>query len=95
MLFVASAHKLDWLVDTFDTPAALLPMGEGNNQPASLALDNGLLRRQFVLSPAFGTIDLANAVTNESALRHIQPEAMVCMGTQISLHFEASISKIS
>jgi len=41
---------------------------------SSLELSNGLLSRRFALKPAFGTVDLLNLNTNESALRSILPE---------------------
>jgi len=43
--------------------------------PATLSLSNGLLERSFVTQPSFGTVELRNLRTGDSALRHIVPEA--------------------
>jgi hypothetical protein len=40
-----------------------------------ITLGNGLIERSFITSPGFGTVDLKNLRTGDSALRHIIPEA--------------------
>jgi hypothetical protein len=66
------ARRPDWLIDTIPPPTIV-------SSEASVALSNGVLRREFITTPAFGTVDLLNMATNESALRHILPEATLTM----------------
>lgn len=48
-----------------------------------LSLTNGLITREFILSPDFGTVDFRSLTTGKSILRAIYPEAYVTInGTQ-------------
>ena len=61
----------DWLVAADDTSARATLRIDAQ----LISLGNGLIERTFVTSPSFGTIDLKNLKTGDSALRHIVPEA--------------------
>ena len=65
-----SQHN-DWLVHPFRQPASV---GERENQ---LILSNGLIRRTFVTSPNFATVDYTNQIIGSSLLRGIKPEAIL------------------
>jgi hypothetical protein len=62
----------DWLVHTIPQRAELI-------KPASneIALDNGLMRRTFRISPNVATVGLDNLMTGEAMLRAVKPEAVV------------------
>ncbi len=65
-----SQHN-DWLVQPFHQPASV---EERDNR---LILSNGLIRRTFVTSPNFATVDYTNQITGSSLLRGIKPEAIL------------------
>ena len=74
------AREHDWLVAADDSAArarATLEPGQGG-----ITLSNGLVERSFVTSPSFGTTDLKNLKTGDSALRHIVPEAALTLDGQ-------------
>ena len=64
-----TSQQDDWLVHPFRQRASV---EETDNQ---IILDNGLIRRTFVTSPNFATIDYSNQITDSSLLRGIKPEA--------------------
>ena len=66
-----TSQQNDWLVHPFRQPASV---EETDNQ---LLLDNGLIRRVFVTSPNFATVDYTNQITGSSLLRGIKPEAVL------------------
>jgi len=65
-----SQHN-DWLVQPFHQPASVEERG------TELILSNGLIRRTFVTSPNFATVDYTNQITGSSLLRGIKPEAIL------------------
>ena len=67
------SQQNDWLVQPFRQPASV---EETDNQ---LILDNGLIRRTFVTSPNFATVDYTNLITGSSLLRGIKPETVLTM----------------
>ena len=66
-----TSQQNDWLVHPFCQPASLT---EADNR---IVLDNGLIRRTFVTSPNFATVDFTNQITDSSLLRGIKPEALL------------------
>jgi len=64
----------DWLVDGMNRPARVTEIA-GNE----LTLDNGLVRRSFVLSPDFACYDFTNLMTGAQILRTVSPEAKVTL----------------
>ena len=66
-----TSQQNDWLVQSFRYPASV---EETDNQ---LILNNGLIRRTFVTSPNFATVDYTNQITGSSLLRGIKPEAIL------------------
>eukprot|EP01051_Picozoa_sp_SAG22_P003023 SAG22_NODE_142_length_17922_cov_10.990406_13_plen_290_part_00 len=81
----------DWLTAPDDSaaravlltgPAASALHGEADDGSpgGTLTLSNGLIERSFVTSPSFGTVDLRDLKTGDSALRHIVPEAELTIG---------------
>ena len=65
------SQQNDWLVQPFCQSASVV---ETDNR---LILDNGLIRRTFVTSPNFATVDYLNQITDSSLLRGIKPEALL------------------
>ena len=63
----------DWLVDKTQRKAGLF-RGEQENE---VVLDNGLIRRTFLVSPNLACIGLDHLSTNESFLRSVRPECRV------------------
>jgi hypothetical protein len=68
-----SAKSSDWLLDTTPFSAGVYR----TKQPNEIALDNGLVRRTFRLSPNAATVGLDNLVTGAAVLRAVRPEAAV------------------
>ena len=64
------SQQNDWLVHSF---GHLASVEERDNR---LILNNGLIRRTFVTSPNFATVDYTNQITDSSLLRGIKPEAI-------------------
>eukprot|EP00041_Stephanoeca_diplocostata_P022131 m.524555 g.524555 ORF g.524555 m.524555 type:complete len:930 (+) comp21989_c0_seq4:241-3030(+) len=85
MHFLATAEELDWLVQTKSTPSTVTPRGSG------ITLTNGLITREFVTTPAFGTIDFTRTATlargaEQSLFRSVHPESMITLnGTQFAV----------
>ena len=66
-----TSQQNDWLVQPFNQPASV---EDRDNQ---LILSNGLIRRTFVTSPNFATVDYTNQIRESSLLRGIKPEALL------------------
>ncbi len=66
-----TSQQDDWLVQPFCRSASVEETGN------RLILDNGLIRRTFVTSPNFATVDYTNQITGSSLLRGIKPEAVL------------------
>ncbi len=65
----------DWLVTKINTPTTLTKTSEG-----TLLLSNGLISREFVTTPDFGTVNFYSHREQSSALRAINPEAIIALG---------------
>ncbi|MEZ6103489.1 MAG: hypothetical protein R3E01_31475 [Pirellulaceae bacterium] len=63
----------DWLVEAIDRKAGLYR----GTHPAELVLDNGLLRRSFLVAPNVACVDFRQLASDESLLRAIRPECRV------------------
>lgn len=72
--------KTDWLIDQSPFMARV-----GRLDDQQIALDNGLVRRVFRISPNAATVALDNLITGESLLRGVKPEAIVTIDNQ---HYE-------
>ena len=70
----------DWLVTQIDTPTTLT-----NSSRGTLVLSNGLIYREFTLIPDFGTVDFYSFKEKSSALRAINPEAIIALGKSFSI----------
>ena len=66
-----TSQQNDWLVQPFRQSASVT---ETDNR---LILGNGLIRRTFVTSPNFATVNYTNQITGSSFLRGIKPEAVL------------------
>jgi len=64
----------DWLVDG-QIRKAEITVTDGKE----IQIDNGLIRRSFVLSPNLACYDLTNLMTGEQLLRTVMPEARVTL----------------
>ncbi|HMA54724.1 MAG TPA: hypothetical protein VKT17_09690, partial [Acidobacteriota bacterium] len=66
----------DWLIDPspFRAQVRIDP-----RDPATLHLENGLVRRTFRLSPNAATIDLRSLVSGAAVLRAVRPEASIVL----------------
>ena len=60
----------DWLINANTSPTGVFSTG----QPGEIVLDNGLIRRSFLVSPNLACIELKQLHSNESFLRSIRPE---------------------
>ena len=70
---LAKPVEVDWLVKQVDCKARIY---RGSNSQ-EIVLDNGLIRRTFLLMPNAATVGFDNLMTGEAVLRGIKPEAKV------------------
>lgn len=63
----------DWLIDGSSYKAGVYRTGHADE----IALDNGLVRRTFRLSPTGATVGYKDLVNGESILRAVEPEAVL------------------
>lgn len=63
----------DWLIQGTTGQAGVF----STNQPGEMVLDNGLIRRSFLVSPNLACVELMQLQSNESLLRSIRPECRV------------------
>ena len=68
--------KKDWLIDNATYKAKIV---NKNNQ---IILDNGLLRRSFLISPNIACFDYTNLVTNQQLIRSLEPEAVLIINNK-------------
>jgi hypothetical protein len=74
------AFRTDWLVDSAPFKAKITASEQ------HLVIENGLIRREFVLTPTAATISLRDEVTGEELLRAVKPEATVTVnGRELSV----------
>ncbi|MFN7576239.1 MAG: hypothetical protein ACK5SA_14415 [Planctomycetota bacterium] len=66
----------DWLIEPVERKAGVFR----TETPGELALDNGLVRRTFLLQPNLGCVGLQNLQTGREYVRAIRPEARVQFG---------------
>jgi len=73
-LVMSQVHVLshDWLVDPIREHARVVERGEHE-----IALENGLVRRVFRISPNAATVAIDNLMTGEAMLRAVKPEAVL------------------
>ncbi|HTL54651.1 MAG TPA: hypothetical protein VL361_03190 [Candidatus Limnocylindrales bacterium] len=69
------ALATDWLIDPKRFPAGITQSSDGER----LELTNGLVRRVIELRPNAATVTFENAVTAESLLRSVRPEARLAI----------------
>ncbi len=62
----------DWLIDNNRYKAKFVELSD-----SEIALDNGLIRRVFLLDPGASTIALDDLMTGRSVLRGVKPEARI------------------
>lgn len=63
----------DWLIEPVTTRAGVYRGADDGE----LVLDNGLVRRRFVLAPAFATVAIDSLGDERSVLRAVRPEAVL------------------
>ncbi len=66
----------DWLVKPTDRVSGIYR----TNQPQEIVLDNGLLRRSFLVAPNLACVGLRQLSNDQSLLRSIRPECQVTLG---------------
>ena len=89
--YAASAAKVpDWLVTNIDTPTTL-----SNSTRRTMVLSNGLISREFTIVPDFGTVDFYSFREKSSALRAINPEAIIALGNLNCLYIQIIICRYS
>jgi len=69
----------DWLVDSVERRAGVYR----STTPGELVLDNGLVRRTFLLQPNLACVGLQNLQSGREYLRAIRPEARVQLGERV------------
>jgi hypothetical protein len=72
-LQTSQIHAADWLIDPSPFHATITT----NDNTGEVALENGLVRRVFKLSPDAATVAVDDLMTGESVLRSVRPEAEV------------------
>jgi hypothetical protein len=75
---VPRAASVDWLLSTPERPAGVFR----GAAPGELVLDNGLLRRSFLVQPNLACVELRQLVNGSSLLRAIRPECRVTINGQ-------------
>ncbi len=65
--------KTDWLISPPNESAKVALADQGRR----LTLENGLVRRTFLLAPNAATVGLDNLMTGEAMLRAVEPEAVL------------------
>lgn len=73
-----AATGSDWLVK----PTARTSGVYRTERPGELVLDNGLVRRSFLIEPNLACVELRQLRSGESLLRSIRPECRVCINEQ-------------
>ena len=68
-----AAFDGDWLIKRIPSPTGAF----STNQSGEIVIDNGLLRRSFLVSPNLACVELRQLQTKESMLRSIRPECRV------------------
>jgi hypothetical protein len=68
-----AAERHDWLINGSSYQATVSAARNGEE----VALDNGLVRRVFRLTPNATTVSFENLMTGESILRAVRPEALL------------------
>lgn len=61
----------DWLLDNHNYPAKI------NTNNKEIVIENGLVRRTFLISPNIACIDFTNLSTGQQLIRSIEPEANI------------------
>jgi hypothetical protein len=61
----------DWLLDNSSYPAQI------NANNTQIVIENGLVRRTFLISPNLACIDFINLTTGQQLIRSIEPEANI------------------
>ncbi|MFM7738203.1 MAG: hypothetical protein ACKO9H_02285, partial [Planctomycetota bacterium] len=69
----------DWLVDPVERRAGVFR----TERPGELVLDNGLVRRTFLLQQNLACVGLKNLQTEQEYLRAIRPECRVKLGDRL------------
>jgi hypothetical protein len=69
----------DWLIQRVSNAAGVF----STHQPGELVIDNGLIRRSFLVSPNLACIEFQSLSTNESMLRSIRPECRVTIDGEL------------
>jgi len=69
-------QRKDWLIDGKEFIARVTPSKDGKN----LVLSNGLVERQFRITPNVATIGVKNFLTSQNFLRSVRPEAEIEIG---------------
>ena len=65
------SKKDDWLINNKAFKATIV------SKDSQIIMENGLLRRSFLVSPNIACIDYTNLSTNQQLIRSIEPEAVV------------------
>ncbi len=73
-----AAFHGDWLIKRTPSPTGVF----STTQSGEIVLDNGLLRRSFLVSPNLACVELLQLQTKESMLRSVRPECRVSIDGQ-------------
>jgi hypothetical protein len=73
---VSKAQQADWLIKPIETKASIFIKNK------QLILDNGLVRRVFLLEPNASCISYTNLSSGQELLRSIEPEARLVFNGQ-------------
>jgi hypothetical protein len=74
--FASKAQQTDWLIKPIEKKASIFIKNK------QLVLDNGLVRRVFLLEPNASCINYTNLTNGQELLRSIEPEARLVLDGQ-------------
>ncbi len=69
-------QKTDWLVNSYEKPVEIIQNAE------ILEINNGLLKRRFILAPNLACFDFQNLSNGQQLIRAIKPEARLSINGQ-------------
>lgn len=73
IIFCVTLHAQDWLVKPFKDKAKISTSGQ------KIELNNGLVKRVFVIQPNVACVDYSNLSSGQQLLRSIEPEAKLIL----------------
>ena len=74
----SSNQQNDWLINGEKYTSKVIPSADGKD----LLITNGLIERQFRITPNFASTGIKNLVSGQNYLRAVRPEAQITVNGQ-------------